>query len=510
MEFWTGLFTLLSRFGTIWIFLALIVGRTIVTFTPKGSSARSRFRLSAGLFLLHVFLVAAAHGLAQAHSRIAGDVTVLTGLIGTLASVSLAGVIIFEGVVRRISPDVPQILLDVVTTIAAFIAMMRASSALGVDLSGVIATSAVLTAVIGLSLQDTLGNVVGGLALQLDSSIKVGDWVKVGDVSGRVVEIRWRYTAIETRNWETVIIPNSVLTKSQALVLGRRSGKPIQWRRWVYFQVDFRHAPNEVIDVVEKALRAQPLPNVAADPPPNCIVMDFGDSAAKYAVRYWLTDLAVDDPTDSLVRNRIFYALSRAHLTLSIPAQAVFVTNDDQERAEHKRAVDFAKRVAALQRVELFRDLTDEDRAELAENLHRAPFAQGETMTREGAAGHHLYAILSGRVSVRVGGTGEGNEVASLGPGDFFGEMALLAGEKRRASCVAVTDVECYRLDAEAFRKLLAHRPDLAENVAKVLVEREQRLNAVREKVDAADLAARTTQDERALVARIRSFFELD
>ena len=65
------------------------------------------------------------------------------------------------------------------------------------------ATSAVLTAVIGLAFQETLGNVVGGLALQLDNSIRVGEWIKIGDINGRVTEIRWRYTAIETRAWES-------------------------------------------------------------------------------------------------------------------------------------------------------------------------------------------------------------------------------------------------------------------------------------------------------------------
>ena len=100
-------------------------------------------------------------------------------------------------------------------------------------------TSAVITAVIALALQDTLGNVIGGLALQTDESIQVDDWIKVGDVNGRVVDIRWRYTAIETRNGETVLIPNGVLLKGQVMVLGRRQGKPRQWRRWVYFQVDY-------------------------------------------------------------------------------------------------------------------------------------------------------------------------------------------------------------------------------------------------------------------------------
>src|SRR5262249_38071107 len=131
------------------------------------------------------------------------------------------------------------------------------------------------TAVIGLSFQDTLGNIVGGLAVQLDNTLRVGDWIKLGDTQGRVVEIRWRYTAIETRNWETAIIPNSQLVKGQVLVLGRRSGQPVQWRRWVYFEVDLSAAPTEVIAAIESALQGTPIDNVATEPRPQCVLVEF-------------------------------------------------------------------------------------------------------------------------------------------------------------------------------------------------------------------------------------------
>ncbi len=95
----------------------------------------------------------------------------------------------------------------------------------------------------------------GGLALQLDNSIEAGDWVKVGDLAGKVLEIRWRYTAVETRNWETVLVPNSVMMKNQVLVLGRRKGQPTQLRRWVYFNVDYRFQPSDVIEAVTRGAR---------------------------------------------------------------------------------------------------------------------------------------------------------------------------------------------------------------------------------------------------------------
>ena len=501
---------LVSSFGTAWLLLALVVARAAVLGTPKGSEARGRFRVAAYLYATHLLLIGIALGLDAAHSHLAPEVVVVAGLTATLTGVTLASVILFEGIVRRFKPDVPRIVPDVITAFASFVALMRASSRLGIELSGIIATSAVLTAVIGLALQDTIGNVLGGLALQLDRSIGVGDWVKLGDVVGRIAEIRWRYTALETRDWETVLVPNSVLTKSQVVLLGRRAGAPTQLRRWIRFHVDSSHSPTHVIEVVERALRAQPIRNVAHDPAPQCLLMDFGDDAALYAARYHLTDLAHTDATDSSIRTLLHFALARAGIPFSLPMQKVFVTNEDAARSERERAEDHARRVEALRRIELFGGLSDEEREQLADSFHHAPFARGETMTREGADAHHLYAILSGDVSVRVGGVDSAHEVARLGAGEFFGEMALLTGEPRRATCVAVTEVQCFRLEAEAFRALLERRRDLAEHVAKLLAEREMELRSMRERFDEAERANALAQSEQALASKIRAFFQLD
>jgi small-conductance mechanosensitive channel/CRP-like cAMP-binding protein len=431
-------------------------------------------------------------------------------LTGSLATVILGSVVVFEGLFRRVRPGMPRIVPDLVTTGAALIALIHTSSQLGFEVTGVIATSAVLTAVIGLALQDTLGNALGGLALQLDSSIRVGDWIAFGDVSGRVSEIHWRYTAVETNNWETIIVPNSVLMRAQVTVRGRRRNEPVQLRREIQFQVDFRSSPSDVTQVIERALTSQRISNVAQEPAPSCVASHFGDSQTQYTLRYFLTDLSAEEPTDSLVRNRIFYALARARMSLAIPAQTLFVTEDDQERHAQKRASEHARRVAALRRIDLFAQLSEEDVNELSERLSRAPFARGETLTREGADAHHLYMITTGDVSVRVGGLDERCEVGRLRAGDFFGEMALLTGERRNASAVALTDVDCYRLDAEAFRALLARHPNLAERVAKVLAEREMGLLAAKERMGAEQREKLKAQKERALLGKIRAFFELD
>ena len=153
--------------------------------------------------------------------------------------------------------------------------------------------------------------------------------------------IRWRHTVLETRDWGTLIVPNAVLLQGQILVLGKRSGKARGIHRyWVYFNVDFRFAPTRVIEVVDEALQMAPVPNVAADPKPHCICYDFAspgrDSFAYYAVRYWLTDLAQDDPTNSVVRTRIYAALRRANIPLAMPTHTTFYAPGGPDEEERK------------------------------------------------------------------------------------------------------------------------------------------------------------------------------
>lgn len=496
--------------GTLWLFVIVVLNAALGR--PK-QTGRRIVVAPLVLFGLHLVLLPVA-GFFRGRGLSAPGYTesrLPLLIFAALTAVTAVGSLLFTVVFPRLRISVPRILQDVLIGAAAVIGVFTVASRTGINLSGLIATSAVLTAVIGLSLQDTLGNILSGLALQTDDSVHVGDWIKIGDVSGRVVEIRWRYTAIETRNWETVIFPNSQLVKGQVMVLGRRQGQPVQWRRWVWFNVDYRFPPSDVIAAVTDALRSAPFDNVAAEPPPNCILMDFHESYGRYAVRYWLTDLAADDPTDSAVRTRVYFALKRADLPLSVPAHAIFMTEQTAERREEKSSAELERRLQMLSRIALFSKLSSEEREALAGALLYAPFAAGETMTKQGADAHWLYIIASGETSVRVKIEGEGEkEVARLRAGDFFGERSLLTGEPRSATVVAVTSVECWRLDKSAFQELMNRRPEIAEEAAEVLAVRQTELLRVRENLSAEAASRRTAEAKTDLVDKIRRFFRVD
>jgi small-conductance mechanosensitive channel/CRP-like cAMP-binding protein len=491
---------------TFVLLAAFVVVAVLVQTAHRGE--RRRLRGMTVLVALHLIVELVLAGM-DPDTGWYNDVR-LGGLIfAVLAYVGMAGSVLFAVILPRIGLDTPRILRDVISATAGMIAIIVVANRLGFPLSGVITTSAVLTAVIGFSLQDTLGNIMGGLALQTDSSIAVGDWIKVGDLRGRVVEIRWRYTAIETRNWETVIVPNSVLMKGQVIIEGRRTGQPVQLRRWVWFNVDFRYAPTDVITAVTDAILAQPIANVAATPVPNCVLMELHESYGRYALRYWLTDLAPDDPTDSAVRARIYFALKRAGIPLSIPAHAVFMTEENVEREQQKQRADHDRRHKAIASVDLFTGLDEATLGRLADRLRYAPFTRGEAMTRQGAEGHWLYMIIAGEASVRVAADGAEKEVARLGAGRFFGEMSLMTGVTRTATVVALTDVECYRLDKIAFQDVLRERPAIAEGVAAILAKRKAGLDAVLEGLDHEARERHFAAEKRAILDKIRDFFGL-
>ncbi|HJZ84848.1 MAG TPA: mechanosensitive ion channel family protein [Polyangia bacterium] len=510
MGFWDQLIAEAREDYTLAVVVGLVFMSVVVrVFAPED---RARTRAATVLVALHMLLLPIAAWLRMRTPRPAAyaDLRLAAWVFETVAAVGLAGILLFTLVLPRVRLRTPRILRDVIGAAASIVVIFVLAARAGHPLSGIIATSAVVTAVIGLSLQDTLGNIMAGLALQMDNSIEVGDWVKVGDLVGIVRDIHWRSTMIETRNWETVVVPNSALVKNQFLILGRRQGAPIQWRRSVWFNVDFRYPPPEVIAAVSDALRAAPIDCVAADPPPQVVLMDLGESYARYAVRYFLSNLMLDDPTDGVVRTRVYFALRRVGISLSIPAHAIFVTEDTSERKASKQREEGQRRLAALDRVEFFEHLEQADRARLAQSLRYAPFARGEIMTRQGAEAHWLYMIIAGDASVRVAVEGGlEREVARLSAGNFFGEMSLMTGECRSATVVALSDVECYRLDKAAFQDIIHERPELAEKVAEVLARRRLGLVAVRENLDAAARERRLAADKHALLGRIRQFFGL-
>jgi small-conductance mechanosensitive channel/CRP-like cAMP-binding protein len=498
--------------GLIWLLVIFCASAALLaTALPLD---RTRVRASVTLFviaLIGLLIAALLHRSGQDNNVYYRGTRIISLLSLSVALVTIGGVIVFDILLSALRLKPPAIVCDLIlafTYLAAALLLLAHAELLN---TGIIATSTVVTAAIGLSLQGTLSNVMGGVVVQAERVISVGDWIKVNEHVGVVKEIRWRQTSIETRNWDTVVIPNSILMTSNVVVLGQREDHSRQHRQYVYFNVDHRFAPTEVIAAVDSAVGQEPILNVSRSPAPHCLLMDFKDSYASYAVRYWLTDLAVDEQTDSLIRCRVVFALKRQGINVAIPAYRTFQTEESRERQDRIDEEKLQRRLSAIHHINILAPLNDDERRCLAVRLHDSPFAKGETMARQGDDSHCLYIIITGQAEVRLAMDGSNLQrtVANLGPAEFFGEMGLMTGDKRSANVFAMTDVDCLRLDKEDFIDVLQRRPQIAEAISELLAQRRVDLEAAREHLSGEAVKERLRRTQGDLLQRIRKFFTL-
>jgi CRP-like cAMP-binding protein/small-conductance mechanosensitive channel len=512
MPFWNTVFSYFWREeSTLVLVLALLLAALLFHF--HGKEERKTVFNTLGLFvacLLGQFLSGLLH--AMEFTKAAEVLHEAFVIGGGIALIRLFGLLVFRTILPAVRLPLPSITEDIALFVI-YIAwgMVRLRYA-GLDLSGIVATSAMITAVVAFAMQDTLGNILGGVALQMDNSIQVGDWIKVDDIQGKVVDIRWRATLVETRNWETVVFPNSQLMKSKFFVLGRRAGQPVQLRRWVWFNVSAEVAAPRVINTVEEAIREINVPNVAKTPVPNCVLMEMDDKGyLRYAVRYWLTDLAIDDPTDAAMRWHIATALQREGIRLAVDERNIHLTKETEKYEEAVRHREVALRLKMLRKVELFSQMTDEELTALAERLRFSQFARGDIISKQGATAHWLYIIISGEAEVYLELAGGGKRVLrDLGRGSFFGEMGLMTGAPRSATVMAKTDVECYRVDKAMFEEILQARPAIAEEMSQIMAVRKAEQNVALHDISTETAHLGITQQRNEILATIRRFFHLD
>jgi small-conductance mechanosensitive channel len=204
------------------IVVALILAALLLRTRPQ---ERSVYLNTLWLFLLGMGVEALADFAAWP------TVMNVSRIVAAIAMIRLTGFFVFRLLLPALRRPLPRIVEDLaivgIYVVYGFVQLRAA----GLDIASLVTTSAILTAVVAFAMQDTLGNMLSGLAIQLDNSVQVGDWIQLDGLSGRVVDIRWRSTLIETRNWETVVIPNSTLMKAHVAIVGRREGQPQQWRR---------------------------------------------------------------------------------------------------------------------------------------------------------------------------------------------------------------------------------------------------------------------------------------
>jgi len=396
----------------------------------------------------------------------------------------------------------PKLLIDILRLLLVLIGGCIVISAVwGNNLGSMLTAVGVSSIVLGLALQNTLDNVMAGIAVLIERPFEVGDWITVGGITGEVMEMNWRSVRVRTRARDMVVIPNSVIGK-ETLVNMSRPTKAHAEKHVIGFSYD--DPPNKCKRILLQVARSTR--GVLAEPPPAVRTINYAAYSIEYEVRYFLDDYPRQQDINDEFMTRVWYAAKRNALNIPFPIQTSYEFHQNAPVVVPKyRAVD------ALHQVPVFVPLEAAELEDLSRDCERYDFGRGERIVHQGDPGEAMYVVLEGTAIVTIKTENEADrEVAQLARGEFFGEMALLTGEPRTASVTAADDLAVLVIHKDALQALLTRRPGLAQEMAEIVEARRQGLRAVQDLRDAApEKKAAVQRSAGELVLRIRRFFGL-
>ncbi len=371
----------------------------------------------------------------------------------------------------------------------------------GVSLTQLLGTGALVAAVIGLSMQETLGNIFAGLSLSLDNAFEVGDWIEIAGTwrggarretkVGRVEAMTWR--AVQLVNWDgdTDLVPNRIMAQSVITNLYAPAGFH---RRTVHYIIQPNARLHEVLSTLAVALAGIPHP---AEKRPKAVIWGQEEGGVTLECQWWTLGFRHSKATTDEVNRLVATVLTREGIPLMGPNGPGVV--DAPPSRPDEAQLESLVRLLHLP-AHWVRDL--EGKVYLR---HKAP---GEGVLREGDPGDSLYAVLEGRLAVV---RPERREVphhglfwettAELGPGDWLGEASLLTGAPRSATVVATTAALLLEMDKAAFEGSLKREPEVLDHLADLMARR------AASRTDAREMPAEGFRDQ--LTRQIRAWFDL-
>ena len=370
--------------------------------------------------------------------------------------------VLFRKSKGREAPALLRVLLGIIIYSALFALIY--SWVLEMSLSAALTTSAVVTVIIGLALQDTLGNFFAGVSIHIEQPFQIGDVIQLGDMLGRVEAITWRATSLRTNNNTLVIFPNSKVARDSLEVFRTNSLN----RHALHFPGPYTVAPHTLIPLVCETVRT--ITHVAPEMTPTVRVSNFAESHLQYEVLYWIRDYMRVPEIDAKIRERVWYIFHRHAIPTPFPVRHVLF--ESREPVQQAARPDYS---ALLAGVDIFAPLEPEERNIIIRALARYVYAPGEVILRRGEPGKSMFVIARGQVEVRMPGHNGALQQAAevLGIGDFFGEMALLTGAPRSADVIALEEVEVLEIGKASIQSLLEHNTRLAETFGRKIAERQ-------------------------------------
>lgn len=409
---------------------------------------------------------------------------------------------------RRKKVEVPNILRQMLAVLVVVIAIALVMTyGYGVKITGLLATSGVAAVILGFAMQDLLANVIAGFSIHVTKAYKVGDWLLLSENGERaeVREVNWRATRLVNNDGVSIELPNSELVKTRITNLNYPTR---EHRVRMQIGIDYDQPPNDVkVALMAAVIGAN---GVLESPEPVVFLIDFGDSAIDYEIRFWMRNAKLYNRTCDEIRTKLWYELNRRNIRIPFPIQTLEMRTPNAP-ARFDEAGDDAASILHCEKC--MHCLTTAQATSIAAEAPRKLYAAKENIVREGEEGESMFVLLEGEVEVFVKIPGGGSEkVTTLKRGEYFGEMSLLTGEPRTATIRATCDVLVMEITKQHIAPMLEEHPELVESLSELLARRHAEISELLEararKSKKRNTPAPPPREQTAnLLNRIRSFF---
>jgi len=405
---------------------------------------------------------------------------------------------------RRVPP--PALLRDIIRwTLGVLVFFVLLRVMLKIDLSPIFFTSAAVTLVVGLALQDLLSNLFSGITLNMERPFRTGDWVMAGSETGEVVETTWRATRIKTLDGDFVVIPNSTISKEQ--IVNYHAPSRLHASH-IKVGVSYEVPPSKVKEVMREA--ALQTDGVLKEHSPAVWLTDFGDFSITYEMKFWIDNYQLHNQIEGEVRTRIWYAFRRNGISIPFPIRNVYMRSISKEEEETERERSIAQRMAVMRPVEILKPLSEDELWNLASRVTTQHYGKGEVLVKQGEPGDSFFIMKDGEVEVSIANQkGERTVITHLGVGEFFGEGSLLTGEARSATITAIRDTQVIVVSKSSFADTLSANSSICTELSKIL---ERRLRELGERRAALEKTAKTeikVESSSKILRKIKNFFGL-
>ena len=391
------------------------------------------------------------------------------------------------------APRIVRTLMDWAVGAVIAAALLRIEYRL--ELSSLVATSALLSVVLGFALQETLGNLFAGLTLNAEQPFDTGEWVTFGKYTGRVLDVGWRSTRLLTLDEDEILVPNSLISRE---VVVNHMRPQLTDVIELIVTLDMDVSPARAKRVLSDAVLACPL--AQREPAPTIELASFGEWGVRYRIQFHTEGFHLERAALDQVQESTWYALRRAGIDLPFPQTTISQRARSVELEERRRREHVSEAMELLGRVDFIQALSPGARQALAERAKFLEYGPREAVVRQGDQGDTLYLVARGELQVRVRIGEVEREIARLGRGALFGEMSVLTGEARTATVVSIGDSALLSLDREAFERILFAQPELAERLAETIARRKQALDALRAESAGEDSEAANVLDRIRLL----------